>query len=89
MVVTNSLQEDPMKKAFALSAVALCLAALVGCAATYYRVVTSEGKEFITDDRPELNTKTQSYEFTDDQGSKWIIKREDIKLMERKEKERD
>jgi PBP1b-binding outer membrane lipoprotein LpoB len=78
-----------MKKAFIVSAVALCLAFLSGCAATYYRVVTNEGKAFVTDDRPEFNTKTQSYEFTDDQGSKWIIKREDIKSMERKEKEHD
>jgi len=82
-------KEDLMKKAFVISIAAFCLAFLVGCASTYYQVVTNEGKAFVTNEEPEFNQTTQSYEFTDVKGTKWFIKREEIKSMEMKVKGKD
>jgi len=75
-----------MKRAIVISVAALCLSLAVGCASTYYVVQTKDGKEIVTKDDPEFNKKSQSYEFTDVKGNKWIINREEIKSMERKEK---
>ncbi|MDD5169973.1 MAG: YgdI/YgdR family lipoprotein [Syntrophales bacterium] len=75
-----------MKRTIVMSALAFCLSFVVGCASTYYVVQTKDGKEFITKEDPEFNKKSQSYEFTDVKGNKWIINREEIKSMEKKEK---
>jgi hypothetical protein len=58
-------------------------------ASTYYQVVTNEGKAFVTNEEPEFNQTTQSYEFTDVKGTKCFIKREEIKSMEMKVKGED
>jgi len=75
-----------MKRTIITAVAAICLIFSLGCASTYYHVVTNEGKELITNEKPEFNKKTQSYEFTDIKGNQWIIKREEIKSMEKKEK---
>ncbi|HET6461980.1 MAG TPA: YgdI/YgdR family lipoprotein [Syntrophales bacterium] len=75
-----------MKRLIIIFVVSVCLAFAFGCASTYYVVHTKDGKELITREEPEFNKKSQSYEFTDVKGNKWILNREDIKDVERKEK---
>jgi hypothetical protein len=77
-----------MKQAIIISMLSLFLAVTVGCASTYYEVKTKDGKEFIANEEPEFNKKTQAYEFKDDKGNKWILNREEITSMEKKEKGR-
>lgn len=75
-----------MKRWIITSVVAICFTFAVGCASTYYMVHTKDGKELITHEEPEFSKKSQSYEFTDVKGNKWILNREDVKDIERKEK---
>ncbi|MDQ5985575.1 MAG: hypothetical protein CSYNP_01288 [Syntrophus sp. SKADARSKE-3] len=60
------------------------IAFTLSCTATYYEVKTKDGKEFLTNEEPEFNSKSKSYEFTDVKGNKWIFNREEIMSMERK-----
>ncbi len=75
-----------MKKILFIIVFTLCLVFLAGCASKYYVVETKDGKEFVTKKEPEFNKQSQTYEFTDVKGNKWILNREEVKSMERKEK---
>jgi hypothetical protein len=76
-----------MKKILYVFLVAFSLFIIsTGCSSVYYSVITNDGKEMITTKEPEFDKKSQSYEFTDVKGNKWILKREDIKSIEEKRK---
>ncbi len=77
-----------MKKILGILFVAFSLSIIIACASVYYSVITTDGKEMVTMKEPSFDKKTQSYEFTDVKGNRWILKREDIKSIEEKQKGR-
>jgi hypothetical protein len=71
-----------MAKKIVIGMLVLCLMfVFAGCASKKYVVQTKDGKEYLSDSEPEFNKKTQSYEFKDLKGSKWMINREEIKSI--------
>lgn len=69
------------KKIFAVVLVLCLMFMFMGCGSKKYVVQTKDGKEYLSASEPEYNKKTQSYEFKDLKGSKWMINREEIKSI--------
>jgi hypothetical protein len=75
-------KEDVMKRVIIISLVAFSLIFTLGCGSKHYLIKTKDGKEYVSSAKPEFDKKTQSYEFRDLDGKKWILNREEIVNME-------
>ena len=64
-----------------LSMVALIV--LSGCSSVH-TLRTKEGKEYYSAGKPDYNSKTSQFEFTDNTGKTWMINREEIVSIQKK-----
>ncbi len=69
-----------MKKVILSCLIALCLALPISCSNKYV-ITTKDGTEFICESEPAFNKKTQSYDFTDVNGKRWIIDKSLVRSM--------
>jgi uncharacterized membrane protein len=74
-------KEDIMKTGIIIR---LCVFGLIfafGCGSKYHLIQTKDGKQYVSSHKPEFDKKTQSYEFKDVDGKKWILNREEIQSV--------
>lgn len=72
---------NPFVRCVALAGAALMLAA---CGSTQYIMSTKEGRLIVSDGKPELNEKADTYTYKDSEGRKTTIRKADIvQIMER------
>jgi uncharacterized protein YceK len=64
-----------------LSTVAVIV--LSGCSSVH-TIRTKEGKEYISTGKPDYNSKTSQFQFTDNTGYTWMINREEIISIQKK-----
>jgi uncharacterized protein YceK len=55
--------------------------ALAGCSSDRYLVRTKDGKEYVSENEPQYDKKTQTYKVTDQNGSTWVINKADVESI--------
>jgi hypothetical protein len=58
------------------------LVTMVGCASKPYVIQTKDGKKYVSPSEPDYDKAKQAYEFTDPEGNKWVINRDQILSIE-------
>lgn len=61
---------------------ALCLIALTACGSRHYSIIMNDGKEYVATEKPDYNSRSETYNFEDLDGRKVTVKREDIKVIQ-------
>ncbi|MGZ8430188.1 MAG: YgdI/YgdR family lipoprotein [Candidatus Deferrimicrobiaceae bacterium] len=56
---------------------------LSGCSSVH-TIRTKEGKEYFSAGKPDYNSKTSQFQFTDNTGKTWMINREEIISIQKK-----
>ncbi|MGZ8432294.1 MAG: YgdI/YgdR family lipoprotein [Candidatus Deferrimicrobiaceae bacterium] len=72
-----------MKRTCAIILSTVFVIALSGCSSVH-TIRTKEGKEYFSAGKPDYNSKTSQFQFTDNTGKTWMINREEIISIERK-----
>jgi hypothetical protein len=62
---------------------AAALLAVAGCGSARYLVLTTDCHYYLTKGKPSLDTKAGMYTIEDRSGQELMIKKDDVKVMER------
>ena len=72
-----------MRRIYAMILLTVAVTGLSGCSSVH-TLRTKEGKEYFSAGKPDYNSKTSQFEFTDNTGKTWMINREEIISIQKK-----